>query len=227
MLPLDEGVVPVGGDEVNLPGESDFTSHAADVADAQAEVVQSHPHSSPPGVMSEETASTAASAPHRRARSTKALEFDSRPGLTNNELRQWNEHYLENMQQALVAKHRYKLTHQAKKNAEYWVLGYGIGDVGRGLGQDHAFGPLQTFSGASLLASLTGACASIAGTKRARSSSITSAAEEEKERRVRVRDEYDDQAGRGLFGPEQALTGLDVEGIFAGDEEMVPQTRFH
>ena len=165
-----------------------------------------------------ETPSTAISAPHRRARASKHLGFDERPGLTNDELRQWNEGYLGNMQEALDTKHAYKLPHHAKKNAEQWVLGQGIGGVGSGLGQDHASGPLQMFSGVTLLAALTGRELSSAGTKHARSHSITSAAEEE-ERRVRAREQGGDQMGRAVGELDLTLAGQD-EGVFVGGDEM-------
>jgi meiotic recombination protein REC8, fungi type len=164
----------------------------------------------------EETSSTAISAPHRRARAAKPLEIDETPGLTNAELRQWNEGYLGNMQEAVAAKNPYKLAHQAKKNAEHWVLGQGIGGVGSGLGQDRAAGPLQMFSGANLLAALTGRESSPAGTKHARSASLTSTAEEE-ERRVRAREEEGEQVGRGAAEQDLTLAGQD-DGVFVGDE---------
>lgn len=166
----------------------------------------------------EETASTSISAPHRRARTAKPLDFDETPGLTNAELRQWNEGYLENMQGALASKNAHKLAHQAKKNAEHWVLGQGIGGVGSGLGQDHASGPLQMFSGTTLLAAVTGRELSPAGTKHARSASVASVGEEE-ERRVRAREEEGEQIGRGAVEQDLTLAGQD-EVVFV-DDEMV------
>jgi len=149
----------------------------------------------------------------------KPLESDERPGLTNDELRQWNEGYLTNMQETIDARHPYKMVHQAKKNAEHWVLGQGIGGVGSGLGREHAPGPLQIFSGATLVALLTGRELSPAGTKHARSPSVTSAAEEE-ERHVRAREEEGEQVGRGAGEEDLTLAGQD-EGTFIGGDEMV------
>jgi meiotic recombination protein REC8, fungi type len=176
-------------------------------------------HTTPAQPPQEETPSTAISAPQRRARAPKLLDFDDRPGLTNDDLRQWNEGYLINMNEAADARHLKKLTHQAKKNAEHWVLGRGIGGVGSGLGQDHVVGPLQFFSGVGLLAALTGRELSPAGSKRGRSPSATSAADEE-ERRVRVREENEGQVGRGAVEDDLTIAGQD-EGVFVGDDEMV------
>jgi meiotic recombination protein REC8, fungi type len=145
--------------------------------------------------------------------------MDERPGLTNDELRQWNEGYLNNMREAVDARYPYKLAHQAKKNAEHWVLGQGIGGVGTGLGQHHAAGPLHIFSGPFLLAALTGRDLLSAGTKHARSSSVTSAVEDE-ERRVRAREEEGEQSGRGAGEEDLTLAVLDG-GVFVGRDEMV------
>ena len=122
------------------------------------------------------------------------------------------------MQEALATKNLHKMAYLAKKNAEHWVLGQGIGGVGSGLGQDHASGPLQMFSGATLLAAVTGRELSPAGTKHARSASLASAGEDE-ERRVRAREEEGEQVGRGDVEQDLALAGQDEE-IFA-DGEMV------
>lgn len=184
----------------------------------QVETGQAPIARSPVQPVEEQTPSTAISAPHRRARAPKPLEADERPGLTNDELRQWNERYLNNMQEVFDAKHPHKLANQAKKNAEHWVLGQGIGGVGSGLGRDHASGPLQMFSGTTLLAALTGKEPSPAGAKHARSRSVTSAAEEG-ERRVRVREEGSEEVGRYAGEKDLTLAGLD-EGILVGGDEM-------
>jgi len=184
----------------------------------QVDAAQAPVFTSPVQPVAEQTPTTSISAPHRRARQPKPLEFDERPGLTNEELRQWNEGYLINMQQVIDVKHTHKLASQAKKNAEDWVLGRGIGGVGSGLGQSSVPGPLQMFSGTSLLAALTGRAPSPAGTKHARSTSVMSAAEES-ERRVRVRHEGSEQGGRGAGEQDLIQTGQD-EGIFAGNDEM-------
>jgi meiotic recombination protein REC8, fungi type len=184
----------------------------------QADAAQAPVLTSPVQLVAEQTPTTSIFAPHRRARQPKLLEFDERPGLTNEELRQWNEGYLSNMQQVIEAKHTHKLAIQAKKNAEHWVLGRGIGGVGSGLGQSYVPGSLQVFSGTSLLAALTGGEPSPAGTKHARSTSVMSAAEDG-ERRVRVRHEGSEQLVRGAGEQDLIQIGQD-EGIFAGNDEM-------
>jgi meiotic recombination protein REC8, fungi type len=204
-----------GEDEHILPMARPFSPRrpAGQVEAAQAPVA-----TSPVQPIAEQMPSTSISAPHRRARGPKPLKFDERPGLTNDELRQWNEGYLNNMQQAIDAKHPYKLASQAKKNADHWVFGRGIGEVGSGLGQDYVHGPLQMFSGTTLLAAVTGREPSPAGTKHARSPSVMSAAEEG-ERRVRVRHQGSEQEDQGAGEQGLILTGQD-EGILAGNHEM-------
>ena len=215
-LHFDDGMLAFGEDEHVLP-------KARPVSPRQlvGQVETTHPPVTASSVqpVEGELSSTALSAPHRRARAPKTLVSDERPGLTNDELRQWNESYLDNMRQSVDAKHPYKLVHQAKKNAEHWVMEQGIGGVGRGLGQDHAPSPLQMFSGMTLLAALTGRDMSAAGTKHARSPSTTNSAEEE-ERRVRAREEEGEQVGRDLGDQDLGLAGHD-EGILAGGDEMV------
>jgi meiotic recombination protein REC8, fungi type len=214
--PLDfhDGVLAIGEDEHVLPDAQPFSPRPrTDPAETLQHPVP-RPHEG-----EDEIPSTAISAPHRRARAPKALEMDERPGLTNDELRQWNEGYLNNMREALDARYPYKLGHQAKKNAEHWVLGQGIGGVGTGLGQDHAAGPLHFFSGVTLLAALIGRDLSSAGTKHARSSSVTSAAEDD-ERRVRAREEEGEKIGRPAGEEDLTLAGQD-EGVFIGGNEMV------
>jgi hypothetical protein len=215
-LEFDDGMLAFGEDEHVLPPAEPFSPRRP----------PGEPEPAPPG--EEETPSTAISAPQRRARVAKPLGLDERQGLTNAELKQWNEGYLDNMQDAVDAKLPYKLFHQAKRNAEHWVVGQGIGGVGNGLGQDHAPGPFHMFSGATLLAAVTGRELSPARTKRTRSLSPGSVAEEE-ERRVRARHEEGGEMGRAA--EEQDLTlGAEDEGIFAGGDMVIvacfqPQTQ--
>jgi meiotic recombination protein REC8, fungi type len=190
----------------------------------QVDAGQAPVFTSPIQPIAEQTPNNSISAPYRRARQLKPLEFDDRPGLTNEELRQWNEGYLNNMQQVTDAKQSHKLASQAKKNAEHWVLGRGIGGVGSGLGQSYVAGPLQEFSGTSLLAALTGKEPSPAGTKHARSTSFMSAAEDG-ERRVRLRHGGSEQGGVGAGEQDLIQTGQD-EGIFAGNDEMACSYNF-
>lgn len=185
------------------------------------ETGQPHLPVSPGQPVEEAIPSKAVSAPQRRARTVKPLKFDERPGLTNDELRQWNEEYLANMQEAAEAKQLSKLAHQNKRNAEHWVIGQGIGGVGNGLGQNHTSGPLHMFSGATLLAAVTGRELGPVGAKHARNPSVTSAAEEE-DRRVRVWKERSEQIGRGA-GEEDLDLAVNNEETFVGGDEMVNQ----
>lgn len=217
-LDFDNGIVDPGEDEHMLPLARAFSPHPPA---GRTDIVQPVMPISSIQPREKEALSTATSAPHRRASAAKPLEFDERPGLTNDELRQWNEGYVGNMKEAVNAKHPYKLAHQAKKNAEHWVLGQGIGSAGTGLGQNHEFGPLKMFSGTTLLAALTGRKLSAAGTKHARTASIPSVGEEE-ERRVRAREGEGQQIGRGDNEQDLNLTSHE-EGIFIGGDEMVPR----
>ncbi|THC97096.1 hypothetical protein EYZ11_003414 [Aspergillus tanneri] len=88
-----------------------------------------------------------------------------------------------------------KIPTQAKKNAALWVFGKGIGSVGVGLGMSRFAHPLHLFSGQELYESLN-PTATQNPRKRNRPSGEESDTESEV-RRVRAREEYEDQVGRG------------------------------
>ncbi|KAJ5484833.1 hypothetical protein N7539_004821 [Penicillium diatomitis] len=92
---------------------------------------------------------------HQRIRRVKMIGFDDNTALRNTDLARWNDEYAANMAQALKQKNHNKLPTLAKKNAQYWVFGLGIGSIGRGLGQHREKGPLSQFSGDALYMLLT------------------------------------------------------------------------
>lgn len=157
-----------------------------------------------------ESSSTAA-APQRRKRDPKVIKADSQIELRNRELLAMNNDYLINMTNDQARVHALRASQQAKKNADYWLLGRGLGDVGSGIGNSKAKGPLaDMFSGASLYQWITGTQLDIAGQKRESGPEDTT----DSERRKRPRLDEEDQVGRA----EQILADVMDDGfVFQGD----------
>ena len=148
-------------------------------------------------VPEEEPSSESAEAPQQRKhKAAKVLAIDMTQGLRNADLAQWNNEYLSNMVIAAQAKQQHKLPSQSRKNADFWVTGTGIGGVGSGLGTSKLQSPLDMFAGDKLMRALTGVEATPIGKKRTRGDEDDRGSDSE-ERRVRAREEGDDQIGRG------------------------------
>lgn len=156
--------------------------------------------------------SDTAVAPQRRRRDPKVIKADSKIELRSRELLAMNNDYLINMTNDLARSQALRASQQAKKNADYWLLGRGLGDVGSGLGHAKAKGPLaDMFSGASLYQWITGSQPDIAGQKR--ESDLEDTTDSERQKRPRLDEE--DQVGRA--GP--ADEGMMDDGyVFQGDD---------
>ncbi|KAL8938250.1 MAG: hypothetical protein Q9211_003297 [Gyalolechia sp. 1 TL-2023] len=138
----------------------------------------------------DESSSEAAVAPQqRRARQPKELPVDLTQELRNADLAQWNNEYLANMDNAKKSKLQHKSAAVAKQNAAFWVFGQGIGGIGAGKGASQMKGPLaEMFAGDALMRNLTGAPASVAGSKRSRTGDDNDEHDSEA-RRVRIRED--------------------------------------
>ncbi|KAL9624681.1 MAG: hypothetical protein Q9160_001035 [Pyrenula sp. 1 TL-2023] len=193
----DDGLLALGDDE--LPPAEPFEVQGGKAATADQ----------PQMMQPEQRSSSVAEAPQRRRR-FKTTISDVRPELLNRDLAQWNEGYLANMANAARLKQQHKLAAQAKKNAAFWVLGQGIGEVGIGLGSERIPAPLDIFSGDRLLSALMG---EEVGRKHARSTSGGSESDESG-RRVRARGEG--ELGRG----EMIMSDEGIGPEFAEDIEI-------
>jgi len=147
----------------------------------------------------EETSSTGrAPMRRRRQRAPKILPIDYTMEISSRDLKEWQSSYLANMTEAATHKLAHRQQIQAKKNAEHWILGAGLGGIGTGVGISHIPSALSIFSGAALLEALTGIPATeqqqTAGQKHP-----SSDAEDQDTRRVRPRLSSDgEQLGRGI-----------------------------
>ncbi|ODM21076.1 hypothetical protein SI65_04129 [Aspergillus cristatus] len=129
-------------------------------------------------------------------RAPKVVPADNQTALRNTELAQMNNEYVQNMAAILKQKQNNKIPAQAKKNAVFWVFGLGIGSVGIGLGASQMPHPLQVFSGDELHTALNPQEKRKAR-KRARRADDDESDSDEEGRRVRAREEIEDQIGRG------------------------------
>ncbi|KAE8401965.1 hypothetical protein BDV37DRAFT_168209 [Aspergillus pseudonomiae] len=141
-------------------------------------------------VISDEVAVTM---PQKR-RAPRLQTLDDRTALRNTDLGNLNSDYVQNMAIALKQKRQNKLPTQAKKNAAFWVFGQGIGSVGLGLGASRVLHPLQQFSGEELYGALD-PTARHKERKRSRHHDDSEAGSDVQS--VRVREEYEEQVGRG------------------------------
>ncbi|KAF2741177.1 hypothetical protein EJ04DRAFT_530763 [Polyplosphaeria fusca] len=74
-----------------------------------------------------ESVSTQAAPMQRKRRKTRIIPADTMMELHNQDLADWNRDYLQNMAAASRVKNAHHAARMAKKNAEYWVWGAGIG----------------------------------------------------------------------------------------------------
>ncbi|EXJ63597.1 uncharacterized protein A1O5_11358 [Cladophialophora psammophila CBS 110553] len=155
-----------------------------------------------------EESSETADAPQRRARMVKSIRPDRQTELSNRHLNEWNRNYLANMAAASHIRQGQLANSKAKKNAEFWILQQGLGNVASCFGDDRVPHPLAVFSGQSLWDMLRGGPDH--GKKRSRSGSLTNA-EREEDRRVRARTSSQEEVARGVEG--ERLQYADEDGL--------------
>jgi meiotic recombination protein REC8, fungi type len=196
----DEPVLPPAAPRIPLTPEPD------------CEEVQQNERLSSSVHPTEESTETAEALQHR-ARTVKPIKPDQQTELTNRDLNEWNQNYLANMALALRIKQTHFAASKAKKNAEFWALQQGLGNIASTFGDDREEHPFAIFSGQSLWDMLRGP---ERGTKRSHTRSEADEQEDE-ERRVRARRSFQE----GIVpGEGDALQNLDDEGVFIQDEEF-------
>ncbi|KIW96709.1 uncharacterized protein Z519_02100 [Cladophialophora bantiana CBS 173.52] len=159
-------------------------------------------------VEASEESSETADAPQRLARMVKAIRPDRQTELSNRDLNEWNLNYLANMAAASRTRQGQLANSKAKKNAEFWILQQGLGNIASCFGDDRVPHPLAVFSGQSLWDMLRGELDH--GKKRSRSGSLTDA-EREEDRRVRARTSSQEEVARGREG--ERLQHADYDGL--------------
>ena len=200
---MDIGILDLGNDHDILPEGEAFSSATRQASDEHTPSSESE---------NRESSSTAGAPMRCKRRAARTIPLDQTMELRNSDLSRWNTEYLKNMAEAMRIKVQHKAITQAKRNAEFWIWGSGIGNIGRRFGYSEIKTPLDMFYGDALFEALTGINrAATAGQKRDRDSGIDEATEGES-RRIRRRSD-EDQVGRG---DDMELD----EGVFApmGDE---------
>ncbi|EXJ86446.1 hypothetical protein A1O3_03397 [Capronia epimyces CBS 606.96] len=195
--------LPVFADDDHIPAQAALMTPQPAVGEDQA---TGHPTSSVHPDNQSEEVSEEVEAPQRRARPVKSIRPDQRTELSNRDLNEWNENYLANMAAALRSRRIQTSRHEAKKNAEFWLLRQGIGNVATTFGNERVPHPLGVFSGQSLWEMLRGPDT---GTKRSRSSSLADSDGAENARRVKAR----------TASQEEVARGDENDGLNFGDEE--------
>lgn len=177
--------IPIVDDEVDLlpeaqpfPSTHDRLSSASGRPDEGEEITES---------------SSVVQAPIRRQYKRRVIQMDQTMELRNTELAGWMNGYVDNMNEARKQKQALLITSQAKKNAEYWVLGLGLGGIGSIVGNTGLVGPLDQFRGDALLLSL-GIDRNVAKKKRGRPRADDQDQSDEDGRRVRRRSEEEEVA---------------------------------
>lgn len=165
-------------------------------------------------VQDDESSSAVAAPMQRKKRKPRIIQADYTMELRNKDLLDWSTNYRQNMAEASRHKINYRAATQAKKNAEYWVWGAGIGGIRFPDGTVPP--PFDMYHGDNLYELYTGKTRNaLAGKKHDRDSGIDEATEGES-RRVRARTaEEEDQVGRGG----------DDEGMFMPEDEEVELPR--
>jgi len=152
----------------------------------------------------------------QRTIKARLVPIDDPTELPNQTLGDWNDGYLEFMDEAhLDSANKISLA-QAKRNAAFWVLDQGIGAVDTEFRADVHEHPLSIFSGRSLLDALVGPQAQPQGRKRS-SSAMEEEAGDDHSRRVRSRSDEHTTPNR----TEQQQPNDDDQGIVIDDYEVI------
>lgn len=166
-------------------------------------------------------------APMRRRRVPRTLPIDAAIELPNKELAGWQRNYRQNMKIAARQKIQKRAAAQAKKNAEHYVWGAGIGGIGERVLNGQAPSPFDMFIGDNLFEAITGFSRSKGtGVKHDRDSGIDDATQQES-RRVRQKT-CEPEVGRSaededipMFGEDDIAVELPREGVSALDDQQI------
>jgi hypothetical protein len=185
--------LPVYGDD--LPEGEPSSSAAQQQSGEHFEVLES---------------TSTASAPMRQRRAARVLPTDTRVEFRNKDLQDWNANYRANMKAAARLKVQNRAVTQAKKNAEYYVWGSGLGGIAKHYSGSKGLNPFDMFIGDNLYELVTGVSRKkVAGTKHDRDSGIDDATQGESRRVRQKTDVSEEQIGRGAEDEGLFLPGAD------------------
>lgn len=174
-----------------------------------------------------ESSSTVNAPMRRRPRAARVLPIDTYMELRNKDLAAWNTNYIQNMKNATRLKKQARAAQQAKKNAEHFVWGSGIGGIARQMPGTRKEHPFDIFIGDSLFELITGMSRKkTAGSKHDRDSGIDDATQEEARRVRQKTSAANDEINRGFENEGFAMPGdedveLPREGAIALDDQQI------
>lgn len=164
----------------------------------------------------ESSSSSTITAPLRnKSCARKILLLDDEKMLRNKDLSNWNTSYLQTMKVETKIKHNRHHKLQAKKNAEHWVWGAGVG----GIGPQMYDGIGLSLFGDDLFQLYTGINRKkIAGQKRERDSGLDEGTQDESRRLRQLTDEV--QIGRGVDEEAQFTRNIEDEALSLPDQDV-------
>jgi meiotic recombination protein REC8 len=203
--------LPIFGD--GLPEGDAFPTVASYQGSDQIELVHS--------------TSTVSAPMRKRKRNPRLLPVDSRMELRNKDLAEWNANYLQNMDAIVKAKKQGRTAQQAKKNADYFVWGRGLGGIAQHYAGVNGPNPFRMFIGDNLFELATGINRKkVAGTKHGRDSGIDDATQTEARNVRQKTSEPEEEIGRGqddegFFIPGGNEVELPREAVAALDDQQI------
>ncbi|CAN9439611.1 unnamed protein product [Alternaria alternata] len=166
-------------------------------------------------------------APMHRRRVPRIVPTDSAIELRNKELADWTKNYRQNMKAAAQKKTKSRIAAQAKKNAEHYVWGSGIGGIGQRILGGQGPSPFDMFIGDNLFESITGLTRNkTAGSKHDRDSGIDDATQKESRRVHQKTGEPEigrsaDNEDLPILGDDDIAVELPREGVSALDDQQI------
>lgn len=191
--------------EENYPRLPDAEAFSPNPSQLAQQLAQGAPRSSVPRSSTtdepslEDESSIYADAPQtRKARKPKTTAVDGNLILAQDVIRTWQTDYLAAMASAHERSEKGRLRGLARRNAEFWIWGRGIGGIGRILGPTNTAHPLAGFYGQRLYDTIAALSDPLnARQKRAHDQIEPQTGDLEAERRVRQRTASADEGARG------------------------------
>jgi meiotic recombination protein REC8 len=163
----------------------------------------------------------------KKKRNPKVLPVDTRMELRHKDLTNWNANYVQIMDAVAKSKKQGRAAQQAKKNAEYFVWGRGLGGIAQHYAGVDGPNPFDMFIGDNLFELATGVSRKkVAGTKHDRDSGIDDETQNESRNVRQKTSEPEEEMGRGqddegFFMPGGDEVELPREGVTALDDHQV------
>lgn len=161
----------------------------------------------------DDTGIVAATAP-QHSKKLRVIPLDDPTEVPNQILAEWNDYYIDIMESAHLERAGKVSVAQAKRNAAYWVLDQGLGEVSSNFREDLVEHPLAIFSGQALLDDLIGPLKIFESRKRTASVSMSDDTEGRSQSSKRVRSRLGEQKS-----PAQTEHQGDLE-VLANDQEI-------